>query len=186
MSGRRVKLGELAERSEPTAAPDPPPAPAPDPVPEANVAAAVATQAPPAGTSPDPPPAQGGRSAPAPEPAAAPPGSADTLSDDGSGSSAETPPSAPPTSSTGRARNRRKPASPVHYTELVAKEARIRHDQYGTLTMMSRDLNRNRAGRGTRITENTLIRVAIDLLIEHEPQLRGAADEAELRASLGL
>jgi hypothetical protein len=73
----------------------------------------------------------------------------------------------------------------MHYSEYVAKEARLRDDQYGELTAESRRLNRQRQGRGQRITENTLIRVAIDLLLAKRGELEGT-DEAELRRSIGL
>lgn len=46
-------------------------------------------------------------------------------------------------------------------------------------------LNRARGGAGERITENTLIRVAISLLLSRASELRGTTEE-ELRQSLGL
>ncbi|RFA06846.1 hypothetical protein B7R21_18145 [Subtercola boreus] len=46
-------------------------------------------------------------------------------------------------------------------------------------------LNLRRSGSGERLTDNTLIRVALDLLRSHEAELQGST-EAELRASLGL
>ncbi|MBN9103082.1 MAG: hypothetical protein J0I49_34060 [Pseudonocardia sp.] len=61
----------------------------------------------------------------------------------------------------------------------------MRPDQYGRLSTTSRELNRARRGTGERITENTLIRVAIDLLLERGDQLTGTS-EAELRKSVGL
>jgi hypothetical protein len=50
------------------------------------------------------------------------------------------------------------------------------------LTTLSRALNRQRSG-GQRITENTLIRVAIDILLERKAQLTGNTEE-ELRKSV--
>jgi hypothetical protein len=73
----------------------------------------------------------------------------------------------------------------VPYGQLERKEARLRPDQYNRLSSISRTLNRARAGKGERITENTLIRVAIDLLLQRETELVGNT-EAELRQSLGL
>jgi hypothetical protein len=70
------------------------------------------------------------------------------------------------------------------YLTLVRKEARVRDDQYATLTDTSRRLNRAKKG-GERITENTLIRVAIDLLTARVDELHGTTED-ELRASLGL
>ncbi len=78
-----------------------------------------------------------------------------------------------------------RPGQWVRYDQLERKEARLRPDQYGRLSGISRSLNRTRAGRGERITENTLIRVAIDLLLQREADLAGDT-EVELRRSLGL
>lgn len=77
------------------------------------------------------------------------------------------------------------PTGWVRYDELERKEARLRTDQFSRLTELSRGLNRQRQGRGERITENTLIRVAIDLLLARSVDLAGVT-EAELRSSLGL
>ena len=86
--------------------------------------------------------------------------------------------------------SRRAPKGPapgewVRYDELERKEARLRPDQYGRLSDLSRRLNRTRAGKGERITENTLIRVAIDLLLARQADLAGTT-EIELRKSVGL
>ncbi|MGB7440115.1 MAG: hypothetical protein WA919_03535 [Coleofasciculaceae cyanobacterium] len=70
------------------------------------------------------------------------------------------------------------------YLTLVRKEARLREDQVFRLTALARKLNRQKKG-GERITENTLIRVAVDMLLSQSDELRGAT-EAELRAGLGL
>ena len=77
------------------------------------------------------------------------------------------------------------PGQWVRYDQLERKETRLRPDQYSSLSELSRSLNRQRRGRGDRITENTLIRVAIDLLLSREAELAGAT-EADLRTSLGL
>lgn len=68
------------------------------------------------------------------------------------------------------------------YLQLVRKEARLRNDQLDELTLLARELNRQKEG-GERITENTLIRVAVDLLLEKKGQLAGE-DEDKLRESL--
>jgi hypothetical protein len=73
----------------------------------------------------------------------------------------------------------------MRWHEYERKETRLREDQYGRLTAASRRLNKLRRSRGERITENTLIRVAIDLLLNEEAKLAGV-DEAELRQSVGL
>ncbi len=71
------------------------------------------------------------------------------------------------------------------YLTLVRKETRLRDDQLEQLTAITRKLNRQRQGKGERITENTLIRIAVDLLLNQEQQLQGTAED-ELLASLGL
>ncbi len=71
------------------------------------------------------------------------------------------------------------------YLTLVRKETRLRDDQLEQLTAITRKLNRQRRGKGERITENTLIRIAVDLLLNQEQQLQGTTEE-ELLASLGL
>jgi hypothetical protein len=73
----------------------------------------------------------------------------------------------------------------VRFDELERKEARVRLDQYEALQSLSRQLNRSRNRRGERITENTLIRVAIDLLLSRQDEVAGMT-EAELRTSVGL
>jgi hypothetical protein len=59
------------------------------------------------------------------------------------------------------------PAQPTgpKYLTYVRKECRLRPDQLDALTQLARKLNRERRGRGERITENTLIRMAVDLLL---------------------
>jgi len=75
--------------------------------------------------------------------------------------------------------------SHMRWHEYERKETRLREDQYGRLTAASRRLNKLRRTRGERITENTLIRVAIDLLLNEEAKLSGV-DEVQLRQSVGL
>ncbi|NEP00557.1 MAG: hypothetical protein F6K58_18165 [Symploca sp. SIO2E9] len=67
---------------------------------------------------------------------------------------------------------------------MVRKETRLREDQLEQLTAVTRKLNRRKRG-GERITENTLIRVAVDLLLSQSEQLSGAT-EAQLRESLSF
>jgi hypothetical protein len=69
------------------------------------------------------------------------------------------------------------------YSRLDRKEIRLRTDQYERLTEHSRRLNRAKAGTGERITENTLIRIAIDLLLDRAADLEGS-NEAELKDSV--
>lgn len=71
------------------------------------------------------------------------------------------------------------------YLTLVRKEARLREDQLDDLTSLARSLNRKRQGSGERITKNTLIRIAVDLLIDQSSELEGTTEQ-ELTASVGL
>lgn len=71
----------------------------------------------------------------------------------------------------------------ARFARLERKEARVREDQYAEPTSLARSLMRDRVSRRERITENTLIRVALDLLLAHRGQLRGS-DESELRRSM--
>jgi hypothetical protein len=78
------------------------------------------------------------------------------------------------------ARPRRKTSSKAKYAQLTPKMARIREEQYDRLTELARALERRRpTSVGERITENTLIRVAIDLLLTRSQALHGI-NEAEL------
>ena len=71
------------------------------------------------------------------------------------------------------------------YLTLVRKEARLREDQLDSLTKVARLLNRKRKGAGERITENTLIRVAVDLLLNKADELKGTTEQ-EIKKSVGL
>lgn len=71
------------------------------------------------------------------------------------------------------------------YLTLVRKEARLREDQLDSLTNLMRSLNRKRKGAGERITENTLIRVAVDLLLNQTDELKGTTEQ-EIKKSVGL
>lgn len=82
------------------------------------------------------------------------------------------------------------PPSLPRYLQLVRKESRLRQDQAEELSREVRRLNQARRGvdgvtQGERITDNTLIRVAIDLLLSRAGQLSGHTEE-ELRNSLSL
>jgi|SRR5215216_3898144 len=69
------------------------------------------------------------------------------------------------------------------YLTLLRKEARLREDQTLALARLARQLNRQKRKRGERITENTLIRVAVDLLLSQEGAIWGATEE-EIREAL--
>lgn len=76
------------------------------------------------------------------------------------------------------------------YLQLQRREARIHVEQADALTMLTRRLNSERrlpngTTVGERITDNTLIRVAIDLLLQRENEIHGVSEEA-LAEGLGL
>jgi hypothetical protein len=71
------------------------------------------------------------------------------------------------------------------YLRLERKELLIWPDQITQLSILARVLNRNRRGAGERITTNTLIRVAVALLLSRSQDLAGTTEE-ELHRSLGL
>ncbi|MCC3299321.1 hypothetical protein [Arthrobacter caoxuetaonis] len=79
------------------------------------------------------------------------------------------------------------PARP-HYTQLLRKELRVFQDQAADLKMLTMHINSLKGGsgeRGERITDNTLVRCAIDLLFQRKEELVGST-EAELREALNL
>lgn len=72
------------------------------------------------------------------------------------------------------------------YLALQRKEARLRGDQVDALASLARRMNRSKVERrGERITENTLIRVAVDWLLSRDEPV-GASSEEEIRRSLGV
>lgn len=72
------------------------------------------------------------------------------------------------------------------YTAFLPKTARLRADQITALGELTLQLQSARERKEERITDNTLLRLAVDLLLEkHRNELSGST-EAELRASLGV
>lgn len=71
------------------------------------------------------------------------------------------------------------------YLRYERKEARLRTDQLTGLTLRARQLNKTKDADSDRITDNTLIRIAVDLLLSRADELTGG-DEAALRRSLGI
>ncbi len=72
------------------------------------------------------------------------------------------------------------------YLALTRKEARLRGDQVDALASLARRVNRQKTVRGgERITENTLIRVAVDWLLSQEAYVGGSSEE-EIRRRLGV
>jgi hypothetical protein len=86
-------------------------------------------------------------------------------------------------------RNRRREAaraeSNATYLQFQRKEARLTLAQLEFATNTAIRLNRGAKSQPERITSNTLIRVALDLLISQKDKLSGGTED-ELRKSLGL
>jgi hypothetical protein len=81
-----------------------------------------------------------------------------------------------------------RPAAPPglpKYRQLERKELLAWPGQITELSILARVLNRSRGGAGERITENTLIRIGMDLVLSRAAELSGTTEE-ELRRSLGL
>lgn len=68
------------------------------------------------------------------------------------------------------------------FQALERKDTRLRPDQVEELRRLAKRLSQARTDRSERITENTLIRVALDMLFARSEALRGN-NEAELRQS---
>ena len=72
------------------------------------------------------------------------------------------------------------------YLRLERKEARLRGDQVDALSALARHVSRQKVSQGgERITENTLIRVAVDWLLSQEEYVGGSSED-EIRRSLGV
>jgi len=80
-------------------------------------------------------------------------------------------------------RPRRARAAGPAYREFERKETRLRVDQLRELTEHARRLNRAKGAGGMRITENTLIRIAVDLLLADIDRANGSTEE-RIRRSL--
>ncbi|WP_328418534.1 hypothetical protein OG542_40270 (plasmid) [Streptomyces violaceus] len=71
------------------------------------------------------------------------------------------------------------------WTMLERKEARLRADQLSDLADLRRHVSARRRDRSEIITDNTLIRVAVDLLLKgHAHRLHGDTEEALLQSVL--
>jgi hypothetical protein len=96
----------------------------------------------------------------------------------------------PPPRRLGRSKTPRSDARPKAevlppYLTFERKETRLRPEQVTSLNVKARELNKSKDPDADRITDNTLIRVAVDLLLSRASDLAGG-DEALLRKSVGL
>lgn len=71
----------------------------------------------------------------------------------------------------------------VNFDDYERKEARLREDQVDELAALVKRIKRTKKPGGERITDNTLIRVAVDMLLARKDELRGST-ESELRNSV--
>ncbi|MFJ8314035.1 MULTISPECIES: hypothetical protein [unclassified Streptomyces] len=69
------------------------------------------------------------------------------------------------------------------WKDLERKETRLRADQIEALTALRRRVSAQRRNRSEIITDNTLIRIAVDVLLMRADQLKGDT-EADLLTSL--
>jgi len=69
------------------------------------------------------------------------------------------------------------------YQTFVRTEARLRGDQVAELAALRRRVAAARTDKSERITDNTLIRLAVDLLLRHGHHISGDT-EADMRRSL--
>lgn len=84
-----------------------------------------------------------------------------------------------------RPRSARPTAAPPElppYLRLVRKETRLREDQQDALTQHARRLTRAKAKGAPRVTDNTLIRVAVDLLLARIEHAAGDDEQAILKS----
>jgi len=68
------------------------------------------------------------------------------------------------------------------YLRFVRKETRLREDQQNQLTLHARRLNRAKAAGTPRITDNSLIRVAVDLLLARIDDAVGDSEAVILKS----
>lgn len=71
------------------------------------------------------------------------------------------------------------------FTSFTAKTARLRPQQVTELHLLTTRLQAAKTSTVERITDNTLLRIAVDLLLTRAGELGGSTEE-ELRSSLGL
>jgi hypothetical protein len=75
------------------------------------------------------------------------------------------------------------PRNEPRYAQYVRKEARVRDDQAAALLVLRKKVAAQRTTRVEPITDNVLIRLAIDLLLAHRDRLHGDTED-ELRRNL--
>lgn len=71
------------------------------------------------------------------------------------------------------------------YQTFPRSEARLRPDQLTALAELRRRVAARRTDRSERVTDNTLLRLAVDLLLQHADRIQGNTEEQMRRALLG-
>jgi hypothetical protein len=71
------------------------------------------------------------------------------------------------------------------YKTFPRAEARLRADQLTALAALRRRVAAARTDKTERITDNTLLRLAVDLLLLHADRIEGDTEEQMRRALLG-
>ena len=71
------------------------------------------------------------------------------------------------------------------YLSVTRTEARLRPDQVDALVSLRRQVAANRTDKRERITDNTLLRLAVDLLLKNAAHIQGDTEEQMRRALLG-
>lgn len=73
----------------------------------------------------------------------------------------------------------------ARYLTFERTEARLRSDQLAALSALRRRVAANRSDKTERITDNTLLRLAVDLLLKNAAHIAGDTEEEMRRALLG-
>lgn len=71
------------------------------------------------------------------------------------------------------------------YLTFTRTEARLREDQAAALAALRRRVSANRTDKTERITDNTLLRLAVDLLLQQAHRIQGDTEDQMRRALLG-
>ena len=71
------------------------------------------------------------------------------------------------------------------YQTFVRSEARLRPDQLAALGDLRRRVAANRSDKTERITDNTLLRLAVDLLLQSAHRIEGDTEEQMRRFLVG-
>lgn len=74
---------------------------------------------------------------------------------------------------------------PARYKTFERSEARLRPDQVTDLDALRKRVAANRTDKTERITNNTLLRLAVDFLLKHRDQITGNTEEEMRRALVG-